>query len=93
MENRLDETGVTDILQAVLRSKAKDLRIAPQLLATRADLIALVRHRTGETDVPCRLLSGWRNTAVAKDLDKVLSGQVSVSVKESGRGVDIIPIK
>lgn len=93
VENRLDETGVTDILQAVLRSKAKDLRIAPQLLATRADLITLVRHRTGETDVPCRLLSGWRKTAVAKDLDQVLSGQVSVSIKESGRGVDIIPIK
>ena len=77
----VDDTGVLDLLQAVLRSRASGLRIAPTLIATRADLVALIRRQR------CSLSGGWRKSLVAEDLQRVLDGKTRVGVDDSGRNV------
>jgi ribonuclease D len=69
------------LLDAVVRSRASDLRLAPRLLGTRSDLEEMARrHLAGEglQDVP--LLEGWRKHAVGGDLIAVLRGDAAVRI-------------
>jgi len=77
--------GLVDLLQAVLKARALEERIAPTLLATASDLQALVeaKHHREKLDLP--ILSGWRRTLAGDDLLRVLDGAVTVHV-EPGTG-------
>ena len=57
-----------DLVQ-VLKSRAKELRIAESVLVTRADLDKLVRGKPGE-----EVVRGWRWEVIGRVLDDVLSG-------------------
>lgn len=82
--------AVSSLLDAVLRARAQALEIAPQLLATRSDLMLLVRFSlqpagVGEADVErIPLLQGWRRRLVGEDLLGVLTGERSVRVARGG---------
>ncbi len=75
-----ESTGVVELLQAVLKGRAAEAEIAPTLLATTADLQAIVdaRERRMTVDVP--LLRGWRYQLVGELLTQVLDGTVTVAV-------------
>jgi ribonuclease D len=75
-----ESIGLVELLQAVLKARAAEAEIAPTLLATSADLQALVeakeKHRT--PDLP--VLRGWRRELVGELLLQILNGAVTVSV-------------
>jgi len=77
---RTPSAGLVEILQAVLRWRAEEARIAPTMLATSADLNALIRqHASGEADT-LPLLQGWRRAIVGEDLLALLEGRASVEI-------------
>ncbi len=75
-----ESTGVVELLQACLKARAAEAEIAPALLATTADLQAMVEasERRATVDVP--LLRGWRYQLVGELLTQVLKGTVSITV-------------
>ena len=70
--------------EALVRARTRDADLAYELVASRADLQAIVTawRSGGEADV--RTLSGWRRELVGAELLQLLSGAVSLSV-DSGR--------
>ncbi len=72
--------GVVEILQAALRLSAEAAQIAPAMVATNADLQALVdAHETGsEANLP--LLSGWRYEIAGANLIALLRGEASLRI-------------
>lgn len=78
-----ESTGLLELLQAVMKAQAAEHDIAPSLLATTADLQALVeaRGQDGWPDVP--VLRGWRRVLVGNLLLNVLNGGVPVAVQAS----------
>lgn len=74
-----ETAGLADLLQAVLKARALEMEIAPSLLASSADLHALVEagQDCGGLDVP--ILQGWRRKLAGELLLQVLEGKISVS--------------
>ncbi len=70
------------LAEALLRARAREARLAYELLATRADLQAIVaaERRGAEADV--RTLRGWRRELVGEELLQLLGGELSLSVSE-----------
>jgi ribonuclease D len=68
--------------EALVRARAREAGLAYELLASRADLQAIVvGERLGErTDV--RTLRGWRRELVGEELLDLLDGRVSLSVHD-----------
>lgn len=72
-----DMESVLDLMYAMLRVISDKSGIAPQLIASRDDLHDLANHRTG-----ARLATGWRYELAGKDLSRLLTGEVGLTVKE-----------
>ncbi|WP_455242441.1 ribonuclease D [Petrachloros mirabilis] len=81
-----ESIGLVELMQAVLKARAAAAEIAPTLLATSADLQALVEAKEKNLTVDLPLLRGWRRELVGELLVQVLEGKVSVSV-DSASGV------
>jgi len=75
-----ESTGLVELLQAVLKARAAAEGIAPSLLATSADLQALVECHRYPVPPDLPLLRGWRRQLVGELLLQVLQGTVLVSV-------------
>ena len=69
--------GAIDLMYALLRIISDRSGIAPQLIATRDDLLDLA---VGHAD--CRLKSGWRHELAGAQLERLLAGEVGLTVKE-----------
>lgn len=69
--------GAIDLMYALLRIISDRSGIAPQLIATREDLVDLA---VGRSD--CRLKSGWRYELAGRQLERLLAGEVGLTVKE-----------
>jgi ribonuclease D len=68
--------------EALIRARAREAGLAYELLASRADLQAIVTgERTGER-AQVRTLQGWRHGLVGEELLDLLEGRVSLSVHE-----------
>ncbi|MGN6373210.1 MAG: ribonuclease D [Solirubrobacteraceae bacterium] len=68
--------------EALVRARASDAGLAYELLASRADLQAIVAgERTGRR-AQVRTLEGWRGELVGEELLDLLDGRVSLSVQE-----------
>jgi ribonuclease D len=82
-----EDAPLVALAEALLRSRAREAGLAYELLASRADLQAVVTARrdgSGEADV--RTLRGWRRELVGAELLQLLDGELSLSVgHESGR--------
>lgn len=72
-----DSEGVIDLMNAMVRISSAECGIAPQLLATRDDLHDLL---AGKCD--CALLQGWRKQIIGNRLEKLLSGELGLTVKD-----------
>jgi ribonuclease D len=80
---------VIALSESLVRSRAQEAGLAYELVASRADLQAVVsaaRERRGEPDV--RTLRGWRRDLAGAELLELLAGDRALSV-EPGRGVRV----
>jgi ribonuclease D len=75
-----ESIGLVELLQAVLKARATEAKIAPTLLATSSDLQALVEAMEKKRTVDLPLLRGWRKQLVGGLLTQILEGTVTVSV-------------
>jgi ribonuclease D len=84
-----------------MKTRARTLGLAPQLLANRKDLEAVIRHlaqnggaideladEEGEQSV--RLLRGWRRRVAGDDVVRLLGGEIGLRVKVRKGGVDLL---
>lgn len=72
--------GVTEVLQAVLRARAEQNRIAPGLLATQSDLQELVQAHARGAAQTVPLMQGWRRELVGEELLALLHGRACVRI-------------
>jgi ribonuclease D len=81
-----EDAPLVSLAEALLRARAGEAGLAYELLATRADLQAIVAarraHFAGAADAPAevRTLRGWRRELVGEELLELLYGRVSLSV-------------
>ena len=71
---------VLPLASAVLQARCADAGIASELVATRDDLEATIRHAGGSGEPEPALLSGWRRELAGEALLRLLSGQVALRV-------------
>jgi ribonuclease D len=75
-----ESAGLVELLQAVTKARAAEEEIAPTLLATTADLQALVDAKTNRATLNIPLLKGWRRLLLGDILLDVLDGKLAVSI-------------
>ena len=68
------------LVSAWVGQLARDERLDPALLATRADIVAFLR---GDTDA--RLGTGWRNELVGDGIRRLVGGQAGLTFDPEGR--------
>jgi ribonuclease D len=74
------------LAQALVRHRSLESGIATELIATQAELAALVAAvRRGEDQAAGRLASGWRRELVGDELRELLAGRRSLAVEPDGR--------
>ena len=76
-----------DLMEAVVRLRARENGIAMQTLASRDDLARLARGYAEEVDV----LRGWRRAMVGDELLELLAGRLALSLGEEGLRVTPVP--
>lgn len=69
--------GVIDLMYAVLRLISERSGVATQLIATRDDLLEFLQNQGSS-----RLASGWRRELAGATLERLLSGEVGLTVKD-----------
>jgi ribonuclease D len=75
-----ESAGLVELLQAVMKARAIDEEIAPTLLATTADLQALVDAKTNRAALDLPLLKGWRRVLLGDILLNVLDGKLAITI-------------
>ena len=75
-----ESAGLLELLQAVMKARATEEEIAPTLLATTADLQALVDAKTNRTALDLPLLKGWRRVLLGDTLLDVLDGKLVITI-------------
>ncbi len=74
------------LADAFLKTRTRELDLAPQLLANRKDLERLVRrvldgeNENRPTEPPLPILEGWRRDVAGDDILRLLAGQFSLRV-------------
>jgi ribonuclease D len=81
--NEATPTGLVELLQAVLRTRAEHASIAPSILATTADLEMLATRHGKPSAVDLPILQGWRRKIAGDHLLDLLEGRASVRVEPS----------
>lgn len=69
-----------DLMEALVRLRAKENDIAMQTLASRTDLARVARGYTADVDV----LRGWRRAMVGDELLELLAGRLALSLGPEG---------
>lgn len=72
-----DKDGVIDLMSAVLRVVAEKEGLAPQVIANKDDLAELMAGSDAG-----RLSSGWRHRIAGEPLERLLSGELGLTVKD-----------
>lgn len=75
-----ESAGLVDLLQSVLKARALEEEIAPGLLASAADLQALVDAKQHREKLDLPLLRGWRRKLAGDAVLQVLEGKIVASV-------------
>jgi ribonuclease D len=92
---RPEDAALVALAEALVRARAREAGLAYELLATRADLQAIVTTRASgnapvggasgrdaEGGADVRTLRGWRRELVGEELLELLDGRLSLSVAE-----------
>jgi ribonuclease D len=81
------------LCESVVRHRVNEAGLAYELVASRADLTAIVvAAREGRAEPEVRTLRGWRRDLVGAELLDLLAGRLSVRVDPAG-GVVLDPVK
>lgn len=75
-ENNVDV--ILDLMNALVRMRARENEIAPQTLAPQAELLKLARGHYDESE----LMQGWRYTLVGRDLQTLLKGGFALQIHD-----------
>jgi len=83
-----EDAPLVSLAESLLRARAREAGLAYELLASRADLQAIVAARRAHADpaqaadalAGVRTLRGWRRELVGEELLELLDGRVSLSV-------------
>jgi len=76
-----DDAPLIALAEALTRARTHAAGLAYELLASRADLLAIVvARRLGGEDADVRTLRGWRRELVGEELLELLDGRLSLSV-------------
>lgn len=86
-----ESAGLVELLQAVMKARATEEEIAPTLLATTAELQALVDARTNGSSLDLPLLKGWRRRLLGDLLLDLLDGKLAVSIDPESRRITWAP--
>lgn len=81
--NGTHDDALTRLLDTFLRARAIDAEIAPELLATRAQLERLTRGRQADPLPELAVLTGWRRGFIGEDLLALLRGELKIGVDPS----------
>ena len=77
---------VIALVEAWLRARALEVGLAYELVASRAELEALIgAARRGDPEPPVRALTGWREQLVGSDLRDLVAGRRAIAVGEDLR--------
>jgi ribonuclease D len=79
-----DDTPLIALSEALVRARAREASLAYELLASRADLQAIVAGERVSRRAEVRTLRGWRHELVGRELLDLLDGRVSLSVRAGG---------
>jgi ribonuclease D len=80
------EAPLVALAQALVRHRALEARVAVELIATQAELVALVASvRRGADATNLRVTSGWRAELVGDELRELLSGRRRLAVDGDGQ--------
>lgn len=72
-----EKDGALDLMSAVVRVVAEKTGIAPQVIASKDDLNELL---SGSRDG--RLAQGWRREVAGKQLERLLAGELGLTIKD-----------
>ena len=75
-----ESAGLLELLQAVMKARATEEEIAPTLLATTADLQALVDAKVTRATLDLPLLKGWRRVLLGDILLDMLDGKLAITI-------------
>ncbi len=81
-----DDPPLVALAEALVRARARGAGLAYELLATRAELQAIVTAVRSGDEADVRTLTGWRREVAGAALLDLLAGRSSLTV--SGRGSD-----
>jgi ribonuclease D len=93
---------VASLANIYMKTRARELGLAPQLLANRKDLESIVRMMaenggapleegtSGQGDSSVRLLDGWRREVAGEDVMRLLAGCIALRVKIRPDSVDLV---
>jgi ribonuclease D len=79
---RPEDAPLIALSEALLRARAREAGLAYELLATRADLQAIVAARRAGEEADARTLRGWRRELAGEELLELLDGRLSLSVRD-----------
>jgi ribonuclease D len=77
-----DDAPLIALAEALVRSRAREAELAYELLATKADLQAIVGATRGGEQADVRTLRGWRRELVGDELLELLAGRISLSAHD-----------
>ncbi len=79
------DAPVVSLAQALVRHRAREGKVATELIATQSELSALVSAiKRGEDGDGIRALHGWRRELVGEELIALVDGQLAISVAPTG---------
>jgi ribonuclease D len=77
------DAPLVSLAQALVRHRSQESGVAVELIATQAELSALVSaHRRGEDGDGLRVTDGWRRDLVGAELAELLAGRRSLTVHD-----------
>jgi ribonuclease D len=80
------DAPLISLAEALLRARAIDAGLAYELIASRAELEAIVgAARRGEAEPHVRTVTGWRRELVGADLRDLLGGRSAIAVGDDRR--------
>jgi ribonuclease D len=79
-----EDAPLIALSEALVRTRAREADLAYELLASRADLQAIVVGVRTEEHADVRTLRGWRRELVGEELLALLGGRISLSVRDGG---------
>lgn len=77
-KNESNVDVILDVMNALVRMRAREHEIAPQTLAPQAELLKLARGHYDDSE----LMQGWRYTLVGKDLRTLLEGGFALQIHD-----------